>query len=353
MNSDSDNIRSILLWLLRKNSPTDSPSGNRRTADVLTSKPILSETSASEVGSDAVSLEYWEPLDSEDLSPQFSTTSKRQLSSETAQSFNFGELHTVQDRFQALLKKRLRMEYENRPPLFPWESEVREYPVEIPAFAASQAASSLWLDNLRQLRVSNALPEGVLNRLLERCQIMAQTSLKQGVKLVRVVEALFPEQGDLLEPIANIVLTPAYRSTTDLKEAAIQELESLASDFAAATPEQQIALSMLAAQEIMAALTLGVSARQPKLVREWITAHGLLKLELTYQDNLLLIQASVPSSGKVHLLDGDIETQASRTQPGRLDLVWSAPEIGKTYTLEVSLPDTGHRPLRFSVSVTE
>ena len=78
------------------------------------------------------------------LKPTFSAASRKHpardhlsdgILSQTAQSFNFGEIHAVQERFQALLKQRLRLEYENKPPLFPWESEVSEYPAEVADFA--------------------------------------------------------------------------------------------------------------------------------------------------------------------------------------------------------------------------
>ncbi|MEM8808481.1 MAG: PatU [Cyanobacteria bacterium P01_G01_bin.38] len=282
-------------------------------------------------------------------------SSQSQYLFETAQSFNFGEISTVQDRFQSLLKRRLQMEFENRPPLFPWESEIREYPVELPAFSAAQAVGKLWLDNLHHLKAANALPDGVLTKLLERCQIMAQTSLKEGVKLVRTVEAFFPDHTELLEPVADIVLQSgmqaAYRSDTALKEATVKEIENLTGGYTAAAPQQQVAISMLAAQEIMSALTLTVSATEPQLKREWITAFGALTLGVTYQIDWLLIEAELPSGGQLHLIGDQSESSTSRPEAGRLSLVETTFEVGQTYTLEVSLSEGGQRPLRFTVGV--
>ncbi len=322
-----------------------------------------------------MSSEYLDPLASEDwlsgrfnLSPQFSTAeisadlthctppeTSRKVASEqaavVADSFNFGEISPVQDRFHTLLKDRLRLEFENRPDiLFPWESSVHEYPVELPSAATG---TRMWMDNLRQLRVASALPETVLARLLEGCQAMARSTQQQGVKLIRTVESLFPENSDLLEPIAGIVLQPAYRSADDARASAIQELETLASDYGSATTEQQIAISMLAAQEIMAALTLTVSEQSPQLSREWVTAQGLLKLEVKYDSDLLFVRAYCPGNSRVTLKDGESDLQATRTQPGRLELVKAAPQTGHNYVLEVSLPDSGYRALRFSLCVTE
>ncbi|MEM6354047.1 MAG: hypothetical protein AAF766_25160, partial [Cyanobacteria bacterium P01_D01_bin.14] len=257
--------------------------------------------------------------------------------------------------FQALLKRRLQMEFENRPPLFPWESEIRDYPVELPAFSAAQAVGKLWLDNLHHFKAANALPDAVLTKLLERCQIMAQTSLKEGVKLVRTVESFFPDYTELLEPIASMVLVPNVRGGSSqamaTKEAALQEIENLAGGYTAATPEQQVAISMLAAQEIMSALTLTVSPTEPQLKREWITAFGTLTLGVTYQGDWLLIEAELPSGGQLHLIGAQSESSTSRPEAGKLSLVETTFEVGQTYTLEVSLSEGGQRPLRFTVGV--
>ncbi|MEM9903545.1 MAG: PatU [Cyanobacteria bacterium P01_D01_bin.44] len=298
-----------------------------------------------------MSSEYWDPLDSEDCIPQFSVSSQSQYLFETAQSFNFGEISTVQDRFQSLLKRRLQMEFENRPPLFPWESEIREYPVELPAFSAAQAVGKLWLDNLHHFKAANALPDAVLTKLLERCQIMAQTSLKEGVKLVRTVESFFPDHTELLEPIADMVLTPAYRSTEALEKETVEVIQNLTGGYTAAAPQQQVAISMLAAKEIMSALTLTVSPIDPQLKREWITAFGTLTLGVTYQGDWLLIEAKLPSGGQLHLIGDQSESSTSRPEAGKLSLVETTFEVGQTYTLEVSLSEGGQRPLRFTVGV--
>ncbi|NEP20379.1 MAG: hypothetical protein F6J97_26450 [Leptolyngbya sp. SIO4C1] len=234
---------------------------------------------------------------------------------------------------------------------------MHEYPVELPAFTSAQAVGQVWLDHLKQFKAVSALPEAMLAQLLERCEIMAQTSLKQGVKLVRAVEAFFPDQAELLEPVAAHVIPLAYRSSAGLQEARKQEIEQiiddLADDYEAASPEQQVAVSMLAVQELLSALTLSVSEQEPHLVREWITAHGLLKLEALYQTNRLLIEAALPSGGRLQLLGGESEAQATRPDAGQLSLVQSAPKAGQTYTLEVFLSQSGQRPLRFALSVVK
>ena len=266
--------------------------------------------------------------------------------SQTAQSFNFGEIHAVQERFQALLKQRLLSEYENNPPLFPWESEVSEYPAEvaecIPATAGVPSISTLWGAHMGTLRVPGLLPAGLMSTLLERCQDIARSPIKQGVRLVRAVEDLFPESADMLEPIANMVLVPAYRSGRAAQDAVIQELAGVAGGYDSALPQQQIALSMLAAQEILGALTFSVSPQQPSERRSWITALGALELAVDYQtyaqkgDGLRVV-AVLPGGGQVRLRDGDVEKVATRSMPGELDLSLAHPVVGKTYVMEVSL----------------
>ena len=157
MNSDLVSTRNLLLWLLQKFDPTFSiPSGNGSTSEVNSK-----EAGSFGVGSDATSSkpphhQGFEPesqpkakivvshlstfhsrvVSFTTYNPRFSVASRmpssKDGSSQTAQSFNFGEIHAVQERFHSLLKQRLRSEYESKPPLFPWESEVTDYPAEVP-----------------------------------------------------------------------------------------------------------------------------------------------------------------------------------------------------------------------------
>ncbi|NEQ49628.1 MAG: hypothetical protein F6K11_05770, partial [Leptolyngbya sp. SIO3F4] len=121
MNSESENLKRLLLEFLAFDHSSSPVSGNEPT---LPTGSNPSAVCASEVGSDTVSFDFL---------------------FETGQSFNFGDKTTVQDRFHTLLKHRFQTEFANRPPLFPWEAEVREYPAEIPMPAYAQPISRLWL----------------------------------------------------------------------------------------------------------------------------------------------------------------------------------------------------------------
>ncbi|NJM98837.1 MAG: hypothetical protein HC800_18285 [Phormidesmis sp. RL_2_1] len=289
------------------------------------------------------------------LSPRFSKASREtfldNVFSQTAQSFNFGEIHAVQERFEALLKQRLLSEYESKPPLFPWESEIGEYPAEVSDFESAVAVSPLWRAYVSALKVSCLLPEALLNSLLDRCQAIACLPMKQGVQLVRAVEMLFPGHTDMLEPIADMVLVPAYRSDSATQDAVTQELINVAGDYDSALPAQQIALSMLAAREILAAMTLSIGGNTSCDSRRWITADGVIELVVSYELDKLTLSAVLPTGGEMGLWDGAMERQsARRSQPGSLDIVWAHPKESKTYAVELSL--TGEaRPLSLTIHV--
>ena len=358
MNSDLVSTQNLLLWLLQKFDPTFSiPSGNGSTSeansieagsfgvgsDATSSKPVYQQGSDAEPSQ---GLEQYPSTSSRTVSfnaylasinPRFPVASREKPIqgelSQTAQSFNFGEIHAVQERFHSLLKQRLRSEYESKPPLFPWESEVTDYPAEVPeAKGAALVAASVdtgeapwWSAHVGALQVPGMLPRPLINALFVRCQELACKQIKQGIRLVRAVENMFPEQLDLLEPIADMVLVPAYRSDSATQTALTQELANIAGGYDLARPEQQIALSMMAAQEILGALTFEVSAAKPEDSRQWLTPQGALDLSVTYSPSQLAIVVNLPEGGQVRLWDGDIEKRSLRS-PESLD---SRPHQGR------------------------
>ncbi|MBE9064244.1 hypothetical protein [cf. Phormidesmis sp. LEGE 11477] len=268
----------------------------------------------------------------------------------------------MQERFHLLIKRRLMSEYEKAPPLFPWESELREYPAEIAesvsadyAATADNAIARLWNQHLSSMKVPGLLPAPVLSALFERCQDIVLSPLKQGIQLVRAVESFFPAQGNMLEPIANIVLVPAYRSDSETQTAVLAQITQLADDYEAASPEQQIALLMMAAQEMLGATTLSLSEQAPVDSREWITAHGMLRLSAKYTadaDSQLIVTATLPEAGQVKLWDGSTQKQALCSQPDSLELSWDKLDPQKTYLLEVSLASE-ETALKFVVKLEE
>ncbi|NET37717.1 MAG: hypothetical protein F6K19_37850, partial [Cyanothece sp. SIO1E1] len=233
MNSNSDTIRSLFTWLLQDPSPTVSPSSSGKFLD--------SKTNSGELGTEDSMLDLWDPLDLENLSdlpPNLKAL--EHFSFQGAQPFELGDIPTVQDRFYTILKRRLQAEIEDNPPLFPWETEVMDYQAANSSLSEPKLIpASIWNANLQNLQWPNLLPTSVLATIFTHCQEVVQTSLQQGVKLVRAVEELFPENAYTLNNLAGMVLDYGIpgRGTQ-------APLADLPQSYAAATPEQQMALSL-------------------------------------------------------------------------------------------------------------
>lgn len=231
----------------------------------------------------------------------------------TAVVFNPGDLPAVQTHYETLLKRRLKQDIAHRPPLFPWEKAVQEYP-DVLNTGSSQP--SIWLDHLKNLDIPANLSEDLLIDLFSRCQQIGQQGLQVGRRLVRVVEHLFPSQSQSLDYIAGLVASPAYRSPQALA------LEPL--DYARATPQQQIALSMLTAKNIFETLTLELSAAKPTANRLWLIDSGAVMVAATYRptrdQTRLEIQVTLPEAGQVSLEQNLQVVTAERSHPGELYL---------------------------------
>ena len=242
-------------------------------------------------------------------------------SSQRKNLLKLGETPAVQDRFHTLLKHRLQSEIQRNPPLFPWETEVHDYDTEsttefvasaIPIAANPQVPAHVWLYQLRALHLPVPLPDRLLGQLLERCQTVVQSSLLEGAKLVKSVEDLFPDQSQALNQLAGMVMTsPARSGSTTPPQGA-----NYPSNYETAVPAQQMVLSLLAAREIMTALTLTVSLSQPKIDRQWLTELGAISLQADYGLEAtaarLRIQATLPCGGSLTLRSEPLQASAQR-----------------------------------------
>ena len=336
MNKDSDITRDILLRLLFEPvQQVDPPSGDIR-------RPVGSAEGVQDY-SGAVNRSPEEP----DLSgPDSSTvTDPEHLISydDLYPVIDSGEETVVQTHFEALLKRRLRQEIEPRPPLFPWEKTLQDYP---DALSNETGVNTLWLDHLRNLEVPTTLPEDVLAELFNQCQRVASHTQQAGRRLVEAVEALFPAQSQTLENIAGLVARPAYRSSQ------AQTLNRL--DYETASSQQQIALSMLTAQSIFEALTLEVSATTPSTQKQWLTAAGTLTVAATYRASSpaqLEVKADLPEAGALCLTVGDEIIETHRNGPGELVVHLNAPSGNQACPLDISLGDGTTCPIQFQVLV--
>lgn len=250
----------------------------------------------------------------------------------------------VQDRFQALLKRRLKQEILRHPPLFPWETQVMDYESDVEVGLDRPRERRLvhaWMAQLRDLPLPIPMGEPVLAQLLEQCQTVAQSSLQTGAKLVRAVEDLFPGQFLTLNQLTELVLmSPARGPQAMLGQSSGQPLPA---SYEQADPQQQMLLSLLAARELLAALTLVLPADRQPLERTWQTAMGPVELRITTDTEAgtpcLRVQTQLPCGGRVQLTGEAGQTTAQRSLAGPLTVVLQAVGFDQPYTLTLELAD--------------
>ncbi|QYO67682.1 hypothetical protein [Leptolyngbya sp. 7M] len=179
MNKDAEAINQFLAWLLQEPDPATAPSGKNS-----------SPTAGSEESGTVDLQPHTDPLDSEVEAIGADQPESSAVFTEDISSLELGEIPAVQDRFYAIIKRRLRAEIERNPPLFPWESRLWDYESEQPDLMGAEAMStSFWATQLQALRLPIALPEPILDQIFAECRKLATASLREGVKLVRSLAA--------------------------------------------------------------------------------------------------------------------------------------------------------------------
>lgn len=356
MNGDSEALQRSLLQLLQELS-SDVPSESAAVHDPLQGQ---------ERGRiNPLSLDSGSFSTPEENNSGTSGSLPSEESSQRNYLLNLGEIPAVQDRFYALLKRRLESEIQRNPPLFPWESEFHEYEAEsisystlnssvAPGLSAgieSSKAYTLWMKQLKVFNLPVQVPETILAQLFERCQEMMQSSLLEGAKLVRAVEDLFPDQSQMLNHLAGLVIASPARSgamsppTTDA---------SYPSSYETAALPQQMLLSLMAAREIMGALTLMVSPKQPMLEQQWLTELGALTLSLEYEQSpisRLKIESVLPCGGSLSFSGQGQPAIVQRANAGVLNLELVDLQTHQTYGLEVRLAESEQAPLMLTVCI--
>jgi hypothetical protein len=323
MNSDSESLQhQLLAWLTAENAATN----NHLLVDCEENqgvKNLDTQTAASRSGD---FKSQWMP-----------------------HTFQLGEIPTVQERFQAVLKRRLKVQIENHPPIFPWESQLTEYPECIDTRAVELVPAWGWTAQQHKLNLPTLLPERIFQQLLEKCQALLGSSLPIGAKLVQAVENFFPEDSQTLNDLAGLVLRSTYRSGDTLES--MTNLEDSYSDM---QPPQQMALSLMAAKQLLDYLTVPISASSPVVERQWLTSMGVVNLKLEYhcQQGNLRISAELPTKGILKLKGDGSQAMAQSTSPGCLSVELSYTRLNQTYTLEVNLDAIDEQPLLFVIIPT-
>ncbi len=270
-----------------------------------------------------------------------------------------GEIPAVQERFHAVLKRRLQNEIERHPPLFPWENEVQSYGPEDKIYATSVPAIGRpsqrgpWVKHLTQLNLPVAIPDAVLTQLLKRCQEMVQSSLREGAKLVRAVEDLFPSQDPALHYLAGLVITSPLRSGGTVT--VLPTETTYPSSYESAETTQQMVLSLLAAQQILTALTLTAPVGK-SIQRQWLTEVGPLSLQVDYcpvalPPNSLRVQANFPQAGSLTLEGNDLTAITQRGDAGSLSVELLNLGATQTCRLEVCLSGYEQEALVFVIKL--
>jgi hypothetical protein len=270
----------------------------------------------------------------------------------TPTTFQLGEIPTVQERFQAVLKRRLQVQIENHPPLFPWESQLQEYPDCVDNPSLNFVPGWGWNAQQQRLNLPISIPEKVFQELLTKCQGLVTSSLPLGAKLIQAVESLFPDNYHDLNDMAGLVL----RSTSSRSSDSLAIASNVDADYSELQPHQQMALSLLTAKQLLESLNVSVSATNPVVQRQWLTSTGELSVQVKLQNqdkfSKLVVQADLPSKGIVKLQGNNAHAMAKSEHPGLLSVELSCTQNQQSYTLAVELEGIAQQALLFVITPT-
>jgi hypothetical protein len=355
MNRDLEAIKYLLAWLIQDpNLTIATPSG----------EPSSREIGVGQTGLTDLDLTHLDSLSADEISDLLShsrnivSLSSNHHLFEEGSSFELGDIPAVQERFYTLLKRRLRTEIERNPPLFPWESEICDHDAEYSDCAHPELVpSNFWASQFKNLSIPVPMPEALLSQLLSRCQDIVQSSLKRGAKLVQAVEPLFPGQSHTLNQLAGLVMASEQVRSATLPSTLVPSPAAnseFPNRYDVATPVQQMALSLVAAREILDSLSLTVSADQSSSQRQWLTQAGALSIEAAYASSpkpCLRIQGHIPCQGTLRLKGSQAESMTQRLVPGHVSVELFDVDVNQTYALEIQLRTPDPSSLTFAVSV--
>ncbi|MEB3831216.1 hypothetical protein [Phormidium sp. CCY1219] len=358
----------LLAWLLQKPIASDRPPTGELASPET--PPGENENFVAQDETDDL-----HPLDSQAIDPPPGTAGDSEAGFANLNESSFGgdpptkpgEIPAVQDRFYALVKRRLQAEILSSPPLFPWETEILDYePENIDFSLAQEVPAMVWSAQLPALSLPISLPEKVLAQILARSQTLVQSSVREGAKLVRAVEELFPDRFTTLNHLAGLVMqmSPTRGSNSSTTNPVSKTAGEFPATYEAATSDQQMVLCLLAAREIMGTLSMTVRACGHPVERQWLTSAGMLSIQVQYLHRdpeassstesgaSLKVQAQLPCAGSLHLHHGETQTTAQRPHSGVLSVELNDAQPNQTYLLEVRFHNHDNNSLTFVVFPT-
>ncbi len=254
----------------------------------------------------------------------------------------------MQERFQAILKRRLQDEIAKNPPLFPWETQLLEYPDCVEEQSLGLVPVWGWTVHQSQLNLPIPLPDQVFWQLLAKCQLLLTSSMPLGAKLVEVVESMFPTDTQSINDLAALVLRSSYRSADTLTA-------PIESDYFDLLPRQQMALSLMAAKQLLENLILPISLSQPLVERQWLTTVGSLNIRVELRNSgkltSLMVYGKLPAPGILQL-EGNNSQEFVKSETCEIPMIeWQIDRSQSNYTLAVKFPELDQQPLLLAIQV--
>ncbi|AFY39038.1 hypothetical protein Lepto7376_2781 [[Leptolyngbya] sp. PCC 7376] len=265
-------------------------------------------------------------------------------------STHMTNFNAIEARFQSLLKDRLLQETENNPPRFPWETGTEAYLIE-----EQQALQSdhnfLWQPQLTAFEIPFNVPQSVLKELIQSCSKAMQSLNPQGIKLVQAVESLFDVDPMMLHKMANWVVATPQPNRSD----ATAVLEG---NYDTANEQQQIVMSMLAAQKIMEQLVISLSPDAAVKSTKFETTAGAIAVEAQYATEsestlgqTIRVLVRLPQGGQVTWESAQGSASASRMYPGDLCLTLVDCQPNGIYPVTIALNQADQEPLTIAIAL--
>ncbi|BAZ15063.1 hypothetical protein NIES4071_69330 [Calothrix sp. NIES-4071] len=117
----------------------------------------------------------------------------------------------MHEHFQAVLKRHLQAKVETHPPLFPWETELADYPDYPDASSMMQVRSAE--RSIKQSTFTSFLPVKIFNKPLV-CQNIIGFYILLTVKLLQSLKISFPKATHNLKGKDSLVLKSLYWSVS-------------------------------------------------------------------------------------------------------------------------------------------